>query len=325
MQPNYIPRTVAHARLRMLKDAKRLGNVSEACRLHKVTRKTFYKWKKRYDGTLESLMDQSRRPHSHPRQLTDEEHALIDRVARSKTYTDIHGKRRTMGLHRLHHHLCAHYGFTRSVGALYKALKRLGYYARAKPRRRRKYKRYERPYPGANIQIDIKYLEPIRGKREYQYTAIDEHSRIVHAEIYDEIAVCYTVQFLRNALDAFHKYGVRVEQVQTDHGTEFTFAAHPHIHAEHPFERELRRENIVHKLTPVGTPHLQGKVERVHRLHDDELHSRRRFRSSAQRKQAFRGYITYYNHRRPHGSLNWRAPIHHLNHWREHQQGVTHA
>ena len=153
MQPDYKRRQQAHARLRMLKDAKRLGNVSAACRQHRVSRKTFYKWRGRYDGTVESLMDQSRRPHSHPRQLTAKEHELVDRVAR---------KHKREGLYRLHNLLCTHHRFTRSVGGLYKALKRLGFYDRRKPRRRRKYKRYERPHPGANVQIDVKYLPKIR-------------------------------------------------------------------------------------------------------------------------------------------------------------------
>lgn len=324
MPPDYIRRQQAHARHRLLEDAQRLGNVSEACRRHGVSRKSFYKWKRRYDGTTDSLRDRSRKPHSHPNQLTQQEHALIARVARAKTQTDKHGRKRTPGLYRLHWLLRSYHGFTRSVGGLYKALKRLGFYARAKRRRRRKYKRYERPHPGANVQIDIRYLDPIRGKREYQYTAIDEHSRLQFARIYDEIAVCYSVQFLRDALDFFQRHQVSVQQVQTDHGIEFTFAMFPHVEKEHPFERELRKESIAHKLTPVGKPHLQGKVERAHRIAKDEFHSRRFFRSSEQRKRAFTAWVTHYNHQRPHGSLNWRSPAQHLQAWRE-NQSVTYV
>ena len=324
MQPQYIARSQAYARRRLLQDAERLGNVSEACRRHRVSRKTYYKWKARYDGTIESLMDDSRRPKRHPNQLSQQEQALIDRVARAKTETDKHGRKRTPGLYRLHWILCTYHDFTRSVGGLYKALKRLGFYAPAKRRRRRKYKRYERPYPGANVQIDIKYLDPIRGQAEFQYTAIDEHCRLRYVCIYDEISAYNAVRFLRDTLDFFEKHSIRVEQVQTDHGIEFTFAAYPHIQKEHPFERELRKENIRQKLTPIGKPHLQGKVERSHRIDDDEFHSLRFFRSSQERKRAFKGYITHYNHQRPHGSLNWRSPIQHLQAWRD-AQSVTYA
>ena len=310
MQPHYKRVQQAHARLRLLKDAERLGNVSQACRLHKVSRTCFYKWKRRYDGTVESLMDQSRRPKSHPRQLTDDEHNLVRRVAL---------KHKRAGLYRLHWVLCTHHRFTRSVGALYKALKRLGFYDRRKPRRRRKYKRYERPHPGANIQIDVKYLPQIRGKREYQFTAIDEYSRLRYADIYEDITPRNAVRFLRDALDFFQRHEIRVLQVQTDHGMEFTNAMFPHVTAEHPFERELRKEGIARKLTPIGKPHLQGKVERSHRIDDDEFHSWRIFRTSEARRRSFKAYINHYNHQRPHGSLNWKSPIQHLRSWQQGQ------
>jgi transposase InsO family protein len=331
MRPNYIARQHAHARRRLLEDARRCGSVSDACRRHKVSRKTFYKWQARYDGTIASLMDRSRRPKSHPKQLSTEDEQLIKRVVKAKTVTDKQGKKRPPGLHRLHWLLRTYHGFKRSVGALYKALKRLGHYAPAKRRRRRKHKRYERPWPGANVQIDVMYLDPIAGedpevlKPEYQYTAIDEHSRLQHAAIYDEINVTNSVRFLRDALDFYQRHQIRVAQVQTDHGSEFTFAIFPHIQKEHPFERELRREKIAHKLTPIGKPHLQGKVERVHRVDEDEFHSLRRFRSSRQRKSSFAAYLRYYNHQRPHGSLDWRTPKQHLEAWREQQQSVTHV
>ncbi len=40
-------------------------------------KRTIYRWRNRYDGTLESLKDKSRRPHSHPNQHTEEEIKLI--------------------------------------------------------------------------------------------------------------------------------------------------------------------------------------------------------------------------------------------------------
>lgn len=323
MQPQYIALQRAYARLRLIKDAQTMS-VVEACRKHGCSRTCYYKWRKRYDGSVESLRDRSRRPHSHPNQLTAQEHALIDRVARAKSYTDKHGRKRTPGLYRLHWLLRTFHGFARSVHGLYKALKRLGFYAPAKRRRRRKYKRYERPRPGANVQIDLKYLDPIRGRREYQYSAIDEHSRLLYARIYDEISVHNTKRFLRDALDFFEKHQVRVEQVQTDHGTEFTYAMFPEVHKGHPFEQELALQEIARKLTPIGQPHLQGKVERLHRIVDDEFHDRRWFRSSQQRRRAFAAWVTYYNHQRPHGSLNWRTPIEQLQHFRN-TQSVSYA
>lgn len=315
MRPNYDRRKQAHARLRLLRLADELGSVTHACRLSGVSRKTYYKWKERYDGTLESLMDHSRRPHSHPRQLSEADHQLVLRVAR---------RHRRAGLYRLHWLLCTHHGFAYSVGAVYKALRRLGFYAPRKRRRRRKYKRYEQPWPGANIQIDVKYLLQIRQRKEYQFTAIDEFSRLRYVAISDELSPRQATVFLREALDFFQRQQICVQQVQTDHGMEFTYAMHPHFTAEHPFERELRKEGIARKLTPIGKPHLQGKVERSHRIDEDEFHAARFFRTSAARAKAFKGYITYYNHQRPHGSLNWRTPAQCLNDYLK-SQSVTYV
>lgn len=49
---------------------------------YNVSRATIYRWRKRYDGTLESLKDRSHRPHSHPNQHTEEEIKLIRRMRR---------------------------------------------------------------------------------------------------------------------------------------------------------------------------------------------------------------------------------------------------
>lgn len=310
MQPNYILRQHAHARLRLLQDAEKLGNVSRACRLYGVSRAYYYKWKARYDGTVESLMDRPRRPHSHPNQLSSQENALVESVAR---------QHKRWGLHRLYWFLRTYHAFTRSIGALYKALKRLGYYALKKRRRRRKYKRYEQPWPGANVQIDVKHLPKLQGQQDYQYTAIDEHSRLRYAQIHSEITPRQATRFLGEALDFFQLHRIRVEQVQTDHGTEFTYAMFPHVQKEHPFERELRREGIRHKLTPVGKPHLQGKVERSHRIDDDEFYRVYRFATRDHRMRCFQRYLHQYNHRRAHGSLNWRPPIQHLKAWHQRQ------
>ena len=51
-------------------------SVTAAAIRYKVSRKTVYKWRKRYDGTLESLKERSRAPHHIARKQTEE--ALIE-------------------------------------------------------------------------------------------------------------------------------------------------------------------------------------------------------------------------------------------------------
>ena len=40
--------------------------VTEAAKRYKQHRKTIYRWIAKYDGTRKSLVNKSRRPHSHP-------------------------------------------------------------------------------------------------------------------------------------------------------------------------------------------------------------------------------------------------------------------
>ena len=58
--------------------------VTKAAIKFEESRRTIYRWRKRYDGTLESLKDKSRRPHSHPNQHTEEEIKLIRDYKRNR-------------------------------------------------------------------------------------------------------------------------------------------------------------------------------------------------------------------------------------------------
>ena len=53
------------------------NGVTKAAIRYKVNRQYVYRWRKRYDGTLQSLSDKSRRPHHHLNQHTPEELKLI--------------------------------------------------------------------------------------------------------------------------------------------------------------------------------------------------------------------------------------------------------
>ena len=51
--------------------------------------KTIYRWRKRYDGNIESLRDISRKPHHHPNEHTDEEIKLIKDYKRNNKETGL--------------------------------------------------------------------------------------------------------------------------------------------------------------------------------------------------------------------------------------------
>ena len=68
-------------RLSLIKYAERFG-VTKAAVKYKTNRQYIYRWKRRYDGSIDSLRDHSRRPHHHPNQHTPEEIKLISDMRR---------------------------------------------------------------------------------------------------------------------------------------------------------------------------------------------------------------------------------------------------
>ena len=68
-------------RLSLIKYAEKYG-VTKAAIKYKTNRQYIYRWKRRFDGSLESLRYRSRRPHHHPNQHTPEEIKLITNMRR---------------------------------------------------------------------------------------------------------------------------------------------------------------------------------------------------------------------------------------------------
>lgn len=143
-------RHMAQFRLRVIKDAERLGSVTDAARLHRLSRQSVHRWIARYDGTLESLMDRSKRPHSHPNQHTREEIRRVLAVTRQN---------KRLGLVCLWLHLKRNFGYRRTVVALYRLLRREGVIPAPTKKRRRKSKPYEAILvPGERVQVDVKHV-----------------------------------------------------------------------------------------------------------------------------------------------------------------------
>ena len=65
------------------------NGVTSAARRYNVSRPLVYRWRDRYDGTLESLQDRSHRPQSHPNQHTEEEIKLIKDMRKKNKHTGL--------------------------------------------------------------------------------------------------------------------------------------------------------------------------------------------------------------------------------------------
>jgi transposase len=106
-----------HPRLAWMMCYKETQNVQAVCRKFGISRKTFYKWLKRYqteNGASQALTDRSRRPHHFPR-ATSDEHVRILKEAREQT---------GYGQRRLRAYLEKRYQISLSERTIWKILKR---------------------------------------------------------------------------------------------------------------------------------------------------------------------------------------------------------
>ena len=219
------------------------------------------RWEKRYDGSWQSLLNKSRRPHSHPKQHTLLEESYIIEV------WNYCGKK---GVDYAYCELFKKYGYTRTLWGLFHALRRLNLIEKPKKKGRRNYRQCTAcEIPGEKVQIDVKVVPTscIRGKhmrdgkKMYQWTAIDECTRIRYVYGYDEHTPENSVKFLERFLKWFP---FEVMCIQTDNGVEFTYKFISDKE-KCPFEAKVLEHGIRHNLIKPATPWHNGKVERSHR------------------------------------------------------------
>ena len=109
-----ITRDMAY-RQSLIKYAEKYG-VSRASRKYNKSRSYIYFWRACWDGRAESLVCQSRRPHSHPNQHTEAELKLI---------RDMRRRNPNLGMVELWHRLRKR-GYTRRPESLFRVIKKLG-------------------------------------------------------------------------------------------------------------------------------------------------------------------------------------------------------
>jgi len=257
----------AHYRQRAIKHAEN-HTITETCIRFKISRKTFYKWKNRYDGSIMSLKDRSHRPKNSPTAHTDDEKDMIRRVVKRFKWTDLIQA----------YQVLLTKGYKRSYGAFKRIVQRLKDLKPKKKKLKKKPKLYKRAeYPGQKIQIDVKFVPSqcvVGGQKYYQYTAKDECTRWTYREMYDEHSTYSSKDFLLKLLN-IAPFPIR--EVQTDNGTEFTNTLLV-IKSKHKtlFEQALCDMDIIYHRIRIATPRHNGKVERQHRTDEMRFYSNMR-------------------------------------------------
>ena len=259
----------------LMKYAEKYG-VSRASRKYNRSRSYIYFWKARWDGTVQSLACQSRRPHHHPRR--PHHHPNQHTEAELKLIRDMRRRNPRLGMVELWHRLRQR-GYARRPESLFRVMRKLGLFPQAEKKPAYKPKPYEQmTYPGQRVQVDVKVV-PRRciadpELRLYQYTAIDEFTRLRFLAAYPEQSTFSSADFLRKLVRWYARRGIRVEYVQTDNGPEFTnrFLT-GRQDCPSLFEKTAAGLDIRHKLIRPYTPRHNGKVERSHREDQKRFYS----------------------------------------------------
>ena len=291
---------MAKRRLAILRHAEEItGNVALTCRYYGISRQIFYTWKRRFDAHgLDGLRDRSHRPHVSPGTTRTE---VVGKIIYLRQHYHFGPAKIAMYLARYHDISISPSGVWRILKRL--DLNRLPASQRYK-RHDRRWRRYEKPLPGHRVQLDVKFIAPLPGSRRkhYQFTAIDDCTRLRVLRIYPQLNQKTAIQFADYVLE---RLPFRVEVIQTDNGAEFQSLFHYH----------LLDRGISHDYIKPRTPRLNGKVERSHRIDNEEFYQLLDGMVIDDTKvfnDKLREWEDFYNYHRPHGSLGGQTPYERL-------------
>lgn len=293
-------RTTMSQRSEFVEQAEQEGaNISRLCAEYGISRKTGYKWLKRYRAAGESgLQDGSRRPHQSPNRTPIEQEELILRAREQHP---------AWGGRKLYHFLRQQgQAAVPAPSTIQAILQRHGCIEEQEGVKHRRYCRFERAAANDLWQMDYKgdiHLDD--GTTCYPLTILDDHSRYVV-----DVQVCldHAGTSLQPLLTAcFQAYGLPTAMLM-DNGA-------PWGHTQQrPFTvlaTWLMRLGIQVLHGRPAHPQTQGKVERVHRTQVAELFAQHSLPCLAACQAALQHWRHEYNTLRPHEALQHQPPARH--------------
>jgi len=273
-------------------------SMSGVCRSFGISRKTGYKWLRRYEREGEGgLSDRRREPHRSPGRSSSVLEALVVGLKKQYPYW---GPRK---LHRLLYqdHPEAERAGISTIGRI---LARHGMVTpREEPVVHPTVVRFERSEPNELWQMDIKMAMRLSdGTRRHVAGILDDHSRFVLGlwwlpDISDtSVLACW--------IDAARRYGLP-RQTLTDHGAQFRMGDH----MTSAFCVYLWACGVQHAQGRIRHPQTQGKIERFWGTFQRELTPQLKPEESSKWPEITECWLRQYNTLRPHESLSDWPPV----------------
>ncbi|MGV7975410.1 MAG: IS481 family transposase [Anaerolineaceae bacterium] len=265
-------------------------NISALCEEYGISRKTGYKWIKRYleDGCLE---DRNTRPLRVSSKTADWVEKLI---------IETRHERPRWGAQKIQSYLDRRGYPMPCVRTVNNILKRNGLISQEASLARKSFKHFERDQNNELWQADFKGdLLMGNGERCFPLTILDDHSR--YAILIEPKPDKRDVQssFIR----IFRDFGLP-ESILTDNGASFAGLKGGYTR----FERMLMDQDILPIHGRIYHPQTQGKIERFHRSLKNEVLYLRDIQNIEEAEQAFKKWQQIYNFERPHAALGNKCP-----------------
>ncbi len=307
-------------KMSLLELAEYLQNVSEACKIHGVSRQHFYDIKKAYEEQgLEGLKDKTRRKPCIKNRVAPEIEEAVIRFAYEKP---AYGQLRASNELRKAGILVSA-GGVRSIWQRYgietfdKRLKKLEEKAakegilyteeqlaaleKAKQEKSISIDEIDTQHPGYLISQDTLYVGYIKGVgRIYQQTVVDTYSAVAFAKLYTAKVPVTAADILNDrVLPFFESHMIPVMRVLTDRGTEYCGAPERHL-----YELFLQMNDIEHTMTKAKSPQTNGICERFHQTVLNEFYKiafrKTMYKSVEQLQEDLDFYMLQYNEERTH-------------------------
>jgi transposase InsO family protein len=264
-------------------------SLSDLSQAFHIPREVLSRWWQRYQREgLPGLAPRSRRPHRSAA------------IAATTVRQILRLRRRRLGPARI----AALVGV--SAKTVHRVLLRHGQSRLPRPRRRPA-KRFEKSRPGELLHLDIKLLPALRNARyDYEFAAVDDFSREAVVTIATDQCSATATTFLETVVATLP---YRIEAVLTDNAFAFTMRYACHADRLTRFQQACHSLGIAHHLLRPRRPQSNGKVERFFRTVDDECLALQRRWTFHHRARAVEAFVRFYNHERPHLSLNGMTPV----------------
>ncbi len=282
-------------------ETKGKRNASLTCRRFGISRKTFYKWHKRFDDRdLTTLENYSRAPKTRRKwEVTRLQETRIIKLRK---------KYLRWGKMKLKIKYQQEYGEEISSWRIQKVIEKhqLYYDVPKQQKKRRRKKSQKRRIQTLQIKKRAGFLlhldtivQHYEGVRRYIITAIDDLSRIGYARMYPGIGSQNAADFLKRLNYLLER---QIENVHHDNGSEF----HKH------FRRACEELGIPQYWSRVRKPKDNAKLERFNRTLQEEFMELRMMNDPVTDvpgvNRELTEWLIVYNFERPHEALDYEVP-----------------